>query len=116
MDQYLASGHVTVSFGPNRHLSTEEWFMNQHQVTRKLEVISSDFNTLPQLVIGTDRIATMHKRLASYFAHYLPLKILKSPIELPAMNEVLIWNKTMDSDSLHRWLREKIVAVAASMD
>jgi len=116
IEDYLASGHVTVSFGPNRHLSTEEWLMNHHKITRKLEVVSSDFNTLPQLIIGTDRIATMHKRLASYFAQYLPLKILQSPVELPKMKEVLVWNKTMENDSLHQWLREKIIAVATNMN
>ena len=115
LDTYMNSGHITVGFGPNRHLSTEQWFIDHHNVTRKLDVISSDFNTLPQLVIGTDRIATMHKRLASYFAHYLPLRILKSPVELPLLRELLIWNKTMDNDAMHGWVRQKIIDAAESL-
>jgi LysR family nod box-dependent transcriptional activator len=114
--QYIDMGHVSVGFGSKRELSIEDWFMKQYDVQRRIEVISCDFNTLPQLVVGTNRIATMHQRLAEYYAQYLPIKLIPTPVKLPVMREHLQWHRVMENDPLHRWVREKIQAAAAALE
>lgn len=114
-EQYIEMGHVSVGFGSSRQLSIEDWFMKQYDVQRRIEVITSDFNTLPQLVLGTDRIATMHKRLAEYYAQYLPIRLLPTPVELPTMREQIQWHRAQQNDPLHRWVREKIQLAAAKL-
>lgn len=116
LEQYLELGHVSVSFGRSRVPSVEEWLMNQFGVSRRLEVITNNFNTLPQLVVGTNRIATMHTRLAYICIKRQPLRILPPPVELPPMREFMIWHRALDNDPMHRWLREQIVATAAKFD
>jgi len=108
LEQYMEMGHVSVGFGRSRHMSIEEWFMNQYGFNRRLEVITNDFNTLPQLVVGTQRIATMHQRLARLYAEYLPLRILQPPVKIPVMREYMLWHRSVDGDPMHRWLRERI--------
>ena len=108
LEQYMEMGHVSVGFGRTRHMSIEEWFMNQYGFNRRIEVITSDFNTLPQLIVGTQRIATMHQRLANLYAHYLPLRILPPPVKIPVMREFMLWHRSVDGDAMHRWLRERI--------
>ncbi|MFI8395827.1 nodulation protein NfeD [Pseudomonas sp. Choline-02u-1] len=108
LEQYMQMGHVSVGFGRTRHMSIEEWFMNQYGFNRRIEVITSDFNTLPQLVVGTQRIATMHQRLANLYARYLPLRILPPPVKIPLMREYMLWHRSVDGDPMHRWLRERI--------
>ncbi|MGY3175917.1 LysR family nod box-dependent transcriptional activator [Pseudomonas sp. TE12234] len=108
LEQYMDMGHVSVGFGRSRHMSIEEWFMNQYGFNRRLEVITNDFNTLPQLVVGTQRIATMHQRLARLYAEYLPLRILPPPVRIPVMREFMLWHRSVDGDPMHRWLRERI--------
>ena len=108
LEQYMDMGHISVGFGRNRHLSIEDWFMNQYGFNRRLEVITNDFNTLPQLIVGTQRIATMHQRLARLYAEHLPLRILNPPVKLPVMREHMLWHRSMDGDPMHRWLRERI--------
>ncbi|AYC32321.1 LysR family transcriptional regulator [Pseudomonas cavernae] len=108
LEQYMGMGHVSVGFGRNRHMSIEDWFMNQYGFNRRLEVITNDFNTLPQLIVGTQRIATMHRRLARLYAAHLPLRILQPPVKIPVMREFMLWHRTMDGDPMHRWLRERI--------
>lgn len=115
-EQYINMGHVSVGFGSKRELSIEDWFMKQYDAQRRIEVISCDFNTLPQLVVGTNRIATMHKRLAEYYAQYLPLRIIATPVTLPVMREHLQWHRVMENDPLHRWVREKIQSAAAALN
>jgi len=108
LEQYMDMGHVSVGFGRTRHMSIEEWFMNQYGFNRRIEVVTNDFNTLPQLVVGTQRIATMHQRLANLYAQYLPLRILPPPVKIPVMLEYLLWHRSVDGDPMHRWLRERI--------
>lgn len=108
LEQYMEMGHVSVGFGRSRHMSIEEWFMTQYGFNRRLEVITNDFNTLPQLIVGTQRIATMHQRLARLYATHLPLRILQPPVEIPVMREVMLWHRSVDGDPMHRWLRERI--------
>lgn len=116
LEQYMEMGHISVGFGRNRSLSIEEWLMSQYGFNRRLEVITHDFNTLPQLVIGTQRIATMHRRLAHLYAQYLPLRILPTPVKIPAMREFMLWHRSMDGDPMHRWLRERIQQFIRSVD
>ena len=77
-------------------------------IGNNLEVITNDFNTLPQLIVGTQRIATMHRRLAELYAEHLPLRLLPAPVKLPVMREHMLWHRSMDGDPMHRWLRERI--------
>ncbi|MCI0916269.1 LysR family transcriptional regulator [Pseudomonas stutzeri] len=116
LEQYMEMGHISVGFGRNRHLSIEDWFMNQYGFNRRLEVITHDFNTLPQLVVGTQRIATMHQRLARLYAAHLPLRILPAPVKIPPMQEYMLWHRSMDGDPMHRWLRERIQELIRSVD
>lgn len=116
LEQYMEMGHISVGFGRTRHLSIEDWFMSQYGFNRRLEVITHDFNTLPQLVIGTQRIATMHRRLAHLYAQYLPLRILPTPVKIPAMREFMLWHRSMDGDPMHRWLRERIQEFITTVD
>ncbi|WP_043310428.1 LysR family transcriptional regulator [Pseudomonas sp. ML96] len=116
LEQYMEMGHVSVGFGRNRHPSIEEWFMTQYGFNRRLEVITHDFNTLPQLVIGTHRIATMHRRLARIYTKYLPLRILPPPVKIPVMHEYMFWHRSMDGDPMHRWLRERILEFITTVD
>lgn len=114
-EQYIEMGHVSVGFGSSRQLSIEDWFMKQYDVSRRIEIISSDFNTLPQLVLGTNRIATMHKRLAQYYAQYLPIRLLTTPVKLPNMREQIQWHRAQENNPLHRWVREKIQSAAKEL-
>lgn len=114
LEQYLELGHIGVAFGRARTPGIEEWFMSRYGCQRRLEVITHDFNTLPQLVIGTERVATMHSRLARLYARNLPLRILPPPVELPAMQEYMSWHRSLDRDPMLRWLRERLLQIAQS--
>jgi len=116
LEQYMDMGHVGVAFGRNPTLGIEEWLMSQYGCKRRLEVLTHDFNTLPQLVIGTRRIATMHNRLAQLYARSLPLRILPPPVELPVMQEYMSWHRSMDRDPMLRWLREKLLEMTSRPD
>ncbi|MVW84794.1 LysR family transcriptional regulator [Pseudomonas sp. PB101] len=116
LEQYITMGHVSAGFGRSRKLSIEEWFMNQYGVSRRIEVICNDFNTLAQVVIGTNRVATTHRMLAELYAQHLPLKVLSTPVKIPATRECMIWHKSMEGDTAHGWLRALISKMASNLN
>ena len=106
LDEYLAMGHIVVRFGKRQELTTfDEWFMERLGHERRIEVVTTAFNLVPQLLVGTYRIATLHRRLALFYQRYLPLKIMKPPFEIATLQESMQWHKSRDRDPGTVWLR-----------
>jgi DNA-binding transcriptional LysR family regulator len=114
LEQYMALGHVATLWGGRRLPGLEEWFLNSTGMSRHIEVSVSNFNTLPQLVIGTNRVATMHTRLARMFARYYPVRILAAPPGMPSVVMKMQWHKFFDKDPAHLWFRSLMSQVAAA--
>ncbi|HEY4214792.1 MAG TPA: LysR family transcriptional regulator [Steroidobacteraceae bacterium] len=112
---YLQLGHVVLQFGRGRVPVQDEWFLERLGVTRRIEVVALSFNSLPQYIVGSRRIATIHRRLAEYYARYLPLRILKPPFDLPSLTESVQWHSLFDPDPGNRWLRDLLRQGAAEV-
>ena len=111
--QYLELGHVAVNFGSARAPSFDEEFLQRYGKSRRVELTTSSFNTLPHLLVGTHCIAVMQTRLAALYSTYLPLKVLPPPVALPMLREFTQWNKFLDGDPAHRWMRNLFHEVAS---
>lgn len=116
LERYLEMGHIAATFGRNRTPGVDEWLIKQYGCSRRLEVITHDFSTIPSLIMGTERIATMLSRLAALYARTLPLRLIRPPVELTTMKEYMAWHRSMDSDPMLRWLRDKVVDTIRSLD
>ena len=103
-EEYLRLGHVCVQLDRGRSPVIDEWFLSRLGVNRRIEVLAMNFNTVPQYVVGTQRVATTHRRLAEYYCRHLPLRILPCPFELPVIKESLQWHKYFDNDPGRAWL------------
>ncbi|MDN7179539.1 LysR family transcriptional regulator [Caballeronia sp. SEWSISQ10-4 2] len=112
LEQYREMGHVAATFGDSRSVSFESLMMANLGVSRAIEVTTTNFNTLPQLVIGTTRIATVHNRLAQIYAHYLPLRLLPLPMDFPPLVEMMQWHAINNSDPAHVWMRRVLLEQA----
>ena len=114
MRNYLRLGHVVVRFGEQQQVPAfEEKFMEHFSQTRRIEVVTTGFTLVPPLVVGTTRIATVHRRLAQFYAKQLPLKILKPPVEIPPVVESMQWHAIRDGDPGLRWLRRILHSACA---
>lgn len=116
LNRYLQLGHITAQLGPIRGLSFDERALVQLGYRRRIEVIAPNFTAMAAMVIGTDRIATMHRRLAAIFARNFPLKLLRSPVRIPAFREALQWPASFHMDPGLVWLREIMTDVAREVD
>jgi DNA-binding transcriptional LysR family regulator len=113
-EQYLAASHVAVQYG-NEHLPAfEGWFLRRFGVVRKVQVITPNLLAPPELVVGTDRIATIHRRVAQRASLTLPIRILPSPIEIPNLKLAAQWQPYRSGDPGLLWLRELLHRAAAN--
>jgi LysR family nod box-dependent transcriptional activator len=110
---YLSLSHVAVRFGEQQDVpSLEETFMGRLGQGRRIEVVATGFTLLPQLILGTTRIATIQRRLAEFYASQMPLKIVKLPKQLPKLQEAMQWHAFRNSDPGLVWLRKKLKSFA----
>jgi LysR family transcriptional regulator, nod-box dependent transcriptional activator len=104
MEQCLELGHVVARIGTLRPPTIDAWFFERFGHARHVEVIATNFNSVPHLLVGTSRISIMHRRLAMAYAGALPLKILPSPVVMPRLVEMIQWHKYRDRDPGRVWL------------
>lgn len=113
-EAYFALGHVTARFGKARMPAFEDWFLRRQKQKRRIEVVAPSFLSLPGLVLGTRRIATMHRRLAMQMVRTVPLAMREVPFDIPPIREAIQWHISNNNDRALRWVVERLVAFANS--
>ena len=116
-DDYLACGHVIANYSSNQRVSAfDAWFLDRFQVKRRVEVTAPALAALPSMVIGTDRIATVHRRLATQAARGgLPIVIWELPLEAPKLIQMVQWHKYRSKDPALQWLLQVSTEVGLSI-
>ena len=108
--QYMAMGHVAVHHGDEPNSAFEEWFLPRYGQQRRVESTVDSFNMLPLMLVGTNRVATLHRKQAEHFARHYPLRLLETPFDLPPLVEVMSWPAHLDQDLAHQWVRQRVQA------
>lgn len=113
-DLFFKLGHVTMRFGKARVPAFEDWFVRQQKQQRNIELVAPSFLSVPGLIIGSNRISSMHRRLATRMAEYLPLAIRELPLDIPPIREAVQWHITNNNDPAIRWVVERLAVAAAA--
>lgn len=114
-EDYVGLGHVAVRFGDARSMTFEDWFLPRYGQQRRIEATVDNFSTLGYLVVGTQRVATLHWRMAVHFAQHLPVVVRDVPVDMPRVVETMVWPHHLDQDPAHGWLRRRIAEFAATL-
>lgn len=112
---YEEAGHVDLHPTDVPAISVVGPLLQHLGMLRRVEVSSHSFLTLPALVVGTDRIATIHHRLAHAAMSAWPILLRPPPIALPPLTMVIQWHRLRALDPGLEWLRDLIRAAVASM-
>jgi DNA-binding transcriptional LysR family regulator len=107
--------HVSANFGRARAEGIEAHHLRKLNVTRRIMMSVPQFLTLPQLVVGTDRIATVPRRLALLAARTLPIRIVEPEIDFPVIEELVQWHTHRHPDPGLCWLRELLGEVSSAV-
>jgi LysR family transcriptional regulator, nod-box dependent transcriptional activator len=107
LEQWLAMSHVVVHFGHEQLTLFERWFTEQSAMRgaeRRVDIIAPSFGVVPLLVVGTQRVATMHTRHARLYEKLLPLRVLAPLPGFPVIRETVQWPRHLDTDPAIQWL------------
>lgn len=115
-ERYVAAEHVVMQPGSGRADAFEGWFLKRYGVTRRVAVLTYSFVTLPALLVGTDRVATVHERLARRLVGTWPLEIRPPPMHFEPMEQAMQWHKFRSNDPGLTWLRGLIAEAARRID
>jgi len=111
-DTFFRLGHVAIDLGP-RVTILDAWYLQSGMRVRRIEVTVPSFTLAPYMVVGTDRITTMHRRLATHLARSMPLRLLPPPFDLPRPRQVIQWHRLNESDPATAWVRHRLMAAVA---
>ncbi len=112
-DVYFELGHVTSRFGKARIPAFDDWFMRRQKQQRRIEIAAPSFLSIPGLVAGSKRIATIHRRLAMRIAGQFPIVVRELPLSMPPIREGAQWHLSNNNDAAIRWFVEKLALFAA---
>lgn len=115
VEGFLNAGHAVAYFGAERLPAFTETHFAQLGINRKIDMRLPNFSSLPQAVVGTDRLATMYRRHAEFFARFLPLTIHEPPLPLPTIAEEVQWHSVRGKDEGLQWLIGLITSHAVKL-
>jgi DNA-binding transcriptional LysR family regulator len=112
---FAEAGHVVMMTAGGAP-SLESIFFERLGVSRRIEVATHSFATIPALVVNSDRIATLHRRLANQARRGFAVAVLDLPFAMPNMRQSLQWHAHRANDKALTWLRALIRQAAAGLD
>lgn len=84
-------------------------------LAREVSLRVSHFLNVPSLVASTDLVAALSRRVAEPFAKLFPLQLFELPLRLRPSRVGMVWHDAVHEDPAHRWLRELIAEVSATV-
>lgn len=94
----------------------ESWFEGVYGDLPHTDVVVNHFGLLPLLLPGTQRLATLHSRMAHQVVQrYVGLRLVTLDFESPRLVERLQWHRYREDDPGSQWLRAQILAAAHNM-
>ena len=111
---FVTAGHV-------RYLSSttagalDSVLLDQLGIARRTEISTFAFSSVPHLVVGTDRIAVVHRRTAQLAARHLPIAILEIPFRMEPFEQQMQWHHYRSRDPGIMWVREIFTQAAAKL-
>jgi hypothetical protein len=112
--RFLELDHVVRRQSNPKFLPIDARDLAQQKLKRKVAASLPQYGLLPVTVVGTQRIATVQRRLAALSSRWLPLKIYKCPFPCTPLRETMQWHSIYEADTGHQWLRELIARVCDS--
>jgi DNA-binding transcriptional LysR family regulator len=106
VEQYAAAAHVAMQPAETQQTAHEQRSTQDQGLSRRIEVRTYSFATIPLLVIGTERVATVHRLLAQRLQAALPIRLLPVPVPIPPLQQGLQWHKYRTQDPGLKWLRQ----------
>ncbi len=106
-------GHVVVAIGAGRTLSFADRQVELLGRPRRVEVTVAAFTMAPLFLVGSQRLALMHERLAATMARQFPIAYAPLPFPFPPLRQMIHHHQSRANDDGVRWLLGELRSQAA---
>jgi len=83
-----------------------------HGIKRRVVMSVSRLWSVPSIVAGTDLVGMIPRAFADCVAANFDIVIHELPVAISGQHVYLMWNRKMDGDIAHKWLRDHLLQVA----
>lgn len=92
-----------------------ERILEEQGLQRRIALTLPHFLTLPMVLIQSDMIAAMPRRLAKRLAVRYDLRIFEAPFDVPPLTIQAIWHSRNNKDRAQLWFRNNLATVARTI-
>ncbi|MEX3015999.1 LysR family transcriptional regulator [Gymnodinialimonas hymeniacidonis] len=112
IEQYFDASHAAVDFGGHAKSVVETAF-EERGFKRSYSLLAPTTSMLGDLMVGTELVATMPKRLRE--AAFAGLDFCPTPFTLPKLQYELVWHRRLDHSGRNVWFRRLLLKVSARL-
>ena len=110
---FAALPHLGISSTREDSDFVDRWLAERGFVRRI--ALRAPFLSAAPILVQSDLVATLSRRVAQQFVRNHPLQIREPPFDSPRVRTVMQWHQRLDGHPAHRWLRQIILSVAKSL-
>ena len=114
MEGYLQARHIGVS-GRREGALFEDIQLQQQGFKRQVQVRGQSYHAACHVVVASSLLLTLPQQLGERYADLLGLALQPLPVLTPTLDMTLYWHRSANADAGHRWLREQLIALAATL-
>ena len=111
-ETFAGLGHIVYSMGRGTPMSLADDFLVRSGLRRRVEFSVESFFLAPLLLQGTELVALVLARVVPLLQRMADITVVPPPLPIPPIAQTMWWSPAHTSDPAHRWVRERIAAVA----
>lgn len=109
LEDYVLRSHILVSLRDDFR-GVGDLLLEQHQQSRQVVWSTPHFMAVPFMLMNSDCVALLPKRMAEQCAREMGLKLLPPPIDVTGFTVSMIWHQRHNNRPQHQWLRNQLAA------
>jgi DNA-binding transcriptional LysR family regulator len=110
---FAALPHLEISSSREDTGFIDRW-LGERGLARSIALRAPYLSAAP-ILVQSDLVATLSRRIAQEFVRNHPLQIGKPPYDSPNVRTAMVWHRRVERHPAHRWLREVVLSVSKSL-
>ena len=114
-ERYLASDHIAPTPLHAGGVGVVDELLQVQGLQRRIVVRSPHFGLAPAMVARSSLVLTTGRQFCSRYIGSLPVRIVRCPMDFPALTYYQLWHELTHASTAVRWLREQVRDVARAL-
>ena len=114
-ERYLASDHIAPTPLHAGGVGVVDEHLQAQGLQRRIVVRTPHFGLAPAMVARSSLVLTTGRQFCARYVGALPVRIVRCPVDFPALTYYQLWHDLTHASAAVRWLREQVRDVARGL-